>query len=116
VISPLSDPSQPLASQQTLTAQFAPDGKRILLSSKDKDGTIRIWDAQTGQALPLTNGAKVQLSDFDAGRLVPPRYQPERTDNMPMLGPDNFQRLQDQIDALERRVQDLEKSAKKSGR
>jgi hypothetical protein len=35
---------------------------------------------------------------------------------MPMLGPDNLQRLQDQIDALERRVQELEKNAKNSGR
>jgi hypothetical protein len=28
---------------------------------------------------------------------------------MPVVGPDNFQRLQDQVDALEKRVRELEK-------
>jgi len=38
----------------------------------------------------------------------PPRYDPKRIDNMPVVGPDNFQILQDQIDALERRIERLE--------
>jgi hypothetical protein len=35
---------------------------------------------------------------------------------MPMIGTDNFKVLQDQIDALEKCVQELEKKATASGR
>jgi WD40 repeat protein len=108
----LAEPS-PAAetSKRVENAQFSPDGERIVVRSQD--GTARIWDAQTSQLLSSTNGPKVQVWDATTGRAVPPRYQPNRPDNMPMIGPDNFQRLQDQIDALERRVQELEKKAKK---
>ena len=68
----------------------------------------RLWDETTGQG-------GVQLWDLSSRRAVPPPYQPDRPDNMPMIGRDNFQRVQDQIDALERRVQELEKRTKKSG-
>jgi WD40 repeat protein len=93
------------------TAQFTPDGRQIAVQSKD--GTTRIWDGLTGQALPLANGAAVQVWDATTGQSVPPRYEPNNPDNMPMVGPDNFQRLQDQIDALEKRVRELEEKAKK---
>ena len=81
-----------------------------------KDGTVRLWDAQTGQSLPLTNSGTMQVWDISRGHPVPPRYEPDRPDNMPILGPDNFQRSQDQIDALEKRVQQLEKKANIPGR
>jgi len=113
-VSQLANPSHSQSGQAIVTAQFSPDGKRIVVASKD--GTARIWDAKTGQPLPLTNGATMQVWDLTTGRPVPSRYQPDTPDNMPVLGPDNFQRLQDQIDALEKRIQELEKNLKKSGR
>jgi WD domain, G-beta repeat len=95
-------------------AEFSPDGKRVLVTSQD--GTVRIWDAQTGQALaPGTNGT-IQVWDVASGKPVLPRYHADTPDKMPMIGRDNFKTLQDQIDALEKRVQELEKKAATSGR
>jgi len=37
-----------------------------------------------------------------------PRYDRNRIDNTPVVGPDNFKILQNQIDALEQRTQQLE--------
>ena len=103
-------PEKPLS-----MAQFTPDGKRVLVTSND--GTVRIWDAQSGLVLPssVTNGS-VQVWDASNGQPVPPRYQAGTPDNMPVLGGDNFKVLQDQIDALEKRVQALEKKVGQSGR
>ncbi len=113
-ISQLSNPIPAPPGQATFVAQFTPDGKRIVVAGKD--GTTQIWDARPGQPLITTNGPTIQIWDVNTGKPVPPRYQPNRPDNMPMIGPDNFQKLQDQIDALEKRVQELEKTVKKSGR
>jgi WD40 repeat protein len=85
-------------------AQFSPDGKRIVTTSKD--GGVRIWDARTGQALSSTNGMVVW--DLPKGQPVPPRYEAGTPDNMPIVGVDNFKVLQDQIDGLEKRVRELE--------
>jgi WD40 repeat protein len=79
-------------------AQFSPDGHRILTTSTD--GKVRIWDVRTGQAL------STELS----------RYQSGTPDNMPIVGGDNFKVLQDQIDALEKRIRDLETKASPSSR
>jgi WD40 repeat protein len=97
-----SAPAREPAGKETLVAQFAPDGKRIAVTSKD--GVVRLWDLQTGKSLPPPKDG----TDAGTGQRVPPRYEPERPDHMPVLGPDNFQRLQDQIDALEKRVRELE--------
>jgi hypothetical protein len=88
------------------TAQFSPDGKRIIAASKD--GTARIWDAQTGK--PLTNGT-IQVWHYPASNQSTPRYRGGTPDNMPIVGGDNFKVLQDQIDALEKRVKQLETKA-----
>lgn len=71
------------------SVEFSPDGRRLI--TKTAESTVRIWDAQTGQQMPL------------------PRYEKQNPDNMPVVGPDHFQQLQDQIDALEERLQQLEK-------
>ena len=49
-----------------MTAQFSPDGKRIVTASED--GTTRVWDAQTGQALtePMKLGNGVASAQFSA--------------------------------------------------
>jgi WD40 repeat protein len=46
------------------SAQFSPDGKRIVTGSED--GTIRVWDAQTGQLLtgPLKHPSNVSSAQF----------------------------------------------------
>ena len=96
------------------SAQFSPDGKRILVTSQD--GKVRIWDVQTGQTLtPGTNGT-IQVWDVASGKPLLPHYHADTPDKMPMIGTDNFKVLQDQIDALEKRVQELEKKATASGR
>jgi hypothetical protein len=89
--------------------EFSPDGKRVLVTSND--AVARIWDAQSGKALPasVTNG-NVQVWDSTTGQRVPPRYQSGTPDGMPIIGGDNFKVLQDQIDALEKRIQALEKA------
>jgi WD40 repeat protein len=48
------------------SAQFSPDGKRIVTASSD--GTAQVWDAQSGQALtePLKHGASVDSAQFSA--------------------------------------------------
>jgi len=79
-------------------AQFSPDGQRILTTSTD--GKVRIWDTRTGQALSTE----------------PSRYQSGTPDNMPIVGGDNFKVLQEQIDALEKRVRELETKASQSSR
>jgi len=96
------------------TAQFSPDGKRIVTATQD--GTARIWDAQTGQALPPSSRVITQVWDVARGQPAPKRYHAETIDNMPVVGGDNFKVLQDQIDALQKRVEDLEKKASPSGR
>ena len=68
--------------------EFTPDGKRIITAPKD--GVAQVWDAATG-------------------RLLLPKYEPGTPDHMPVVGPDNFLRLQKQIDALEKRISELEK-------
>jgi WD40 repeat protein len=98
----------------TMTARFAPDGRRIVVASKD--GTVRVWDAQTGQSLALSNGSPVRVWDLSNGQAVPPRYSPDTPDNMPVIGPDHFQVLQDQIDALQKRVEELEQKIQGSRR
>jgi WD40 repeat protein/serine/threonine protein kinase len=54
------------------SAQFSPDGKRIVTASDD--GTARVWDAQNGQPLtgPLQHGHKVTSAQFspDGKRIV----------------------------------------------
>jgi WD40 repeat protein len=83
---------------QVRIAQFSPDGKRIV--TRSTDGNVRIWDVRTGQALSTE----------------PPRYQSGTPDNMPIVGGDNFKVLQDQIDALEKRVRELETKASPTSR
>jgi WD40 repeat protein/Flp pilus assembly protein TadD len=48
------------------SAEFSPDGKRIVTASRDK--TVRVWDAQTGQPLtePMTHGHLVNTAHFSA--------------------------------------------------
>jgi len=74
--------------QPTYSGAFSPDGKRIITAPKDR--VAQVWDAATG-------------------RLLLPKYEPGTPDNMPVVGPDNFLRLQKQIDALEKRISELEK-------
>jgi WD40 repeat protein len=54
------------------SAQFSPDGKRIVTASRDK--TARVWDAQTGQPLtePLKHEGWVASAQFspDGKRIV----------------------------------------------
>jgi WD40 repeat protein len=54
------------------SAQFSPDGKRIVTASDD--GTARVWDAQNGQPVtgPLQHGHKVTSAQFspDGMRIV----------------------------------------------
>ena len=54
------------------SAQFSPDGKRILTASYD--GTARVWDVQTGQPLtePMKPGGTVNSAQFspDGKRIV----------------------------------------------
>jgi WD40 repeat protein len=54
------------------TAQFSPDGQRVVTASRDK--TARVWDAYTGQSLtePLKHEAEVQTAQFspDGQRVV----------------------------------------------
>ncbi len=104
----------PSLNPKIAVAQFTPDGKRVVVTSKD--GTAQIWDAQTGKPLPqVTNGA-VQVWDLSNGQPALPRYDGGTPDHMPVLGGDNFKVLQDQIDGLEKRVQALEKKISASGR
>jgi WD40 repeat protein/serine/threonine protein kinase len=55
-----------------MAAQFSPDGKRILTASLD--GTARVWDAQTGQAVGglLKHDREVSYAEFspDGKRIV----------------------------------------------
>jgi WD40 repeat protein len=92
------NPASVTKNQRIAAVQFNPDGRRILTTSTD--GKVRIWDARTGQAL------STELS----------RYQSGTPDNMPIVGGDNFKVLQDQIDALEKRVRELETKASPSSR
>ncbi len=103
----------PAAEKQVKAAVFAPDGKRIIVTSND--GKVRIWDARTGQALPTGTNGTIQIWDLASGKPVSPRYSPDAPDKMPMVGTDNFKVLQDQIDALEKRVRELEKKLGTSG-
>jgi WD40 repeat protein/serine/threonine protein kinase/tetratricopeptide (TPR) repeat protein len=54
------------------SAQFSPDGRRIVTASDD--GTARVWDAQNGQPItvPLQHGHKVTSAQFspDGKRVV----------------------------------------------
>jgi len=75
---------------------------------------MRIWDARTGQALTSTNGMVVW--DLSKGQPVLPRYEASTPDNMPIVGGDSFKVLQDQIDALEKRVRELERKTGQPGR
>ncbi len=50
-----------------MSAQFSPDGKRILtMSGTETHGTAQLWDAQTGQPLtgPLRDGNKLNSAQF----------------------------------------------------
>src|SRR5262245_61398360 len=80
------NPPSSAQAQRVAVAQFSPDGKRIVTTSKD--GTTRIWDARTGQALSSTNGMVVW--DLSKGQPVPTRYEAGTPDNMPIVGGDNF--------------------------
>jgi WD40 repeat protein len=71
-------------------AQFSPDGKVIVTTTPD--GKTRVWDVAQNPPLPE-------------------RYDGRTVDNMPVMGSDNFKILQDQIDALRKRVEELEKKA-----
>jgi len=55
-----------------LSAQFSPDGKRVVTASDD--GTARLWEAHTGQPLgePLQHRDKVSVAQFspDGERVV----------------------------------------------
>jgi len=55
-----------------VSAQFSPDGKRIVTASKDK--TARVWNAQSGKALtePLKHNGDVVSAQFspDGKRIV----------------------------------------------
>jgi WD40 repeat protein len=84
---------EPSTDGAVLAAAFSPDGGRIVTTAAD--GSVRIWDMQTGRALSTE----------------PPRYHSGTPDNMPVVGGDNFKVLQDQIDALEKRVRELETKA-----
>ena len=77
---------------------FSPDGK--VLATSDSNGTLRLWDVQSGKLL-TGDVARVWSAPVK-------RYDPGRLDNMPIYGPDNLKILQDQIDALERRIERLE--------
>jgi tetratricopeptide (TPR) repeat protein len=59
-------------SGQVYSAQFSPDGKRIVTASSDN--AARVWDARTGQPLiePLQHGAQVTSAQFspDGNRIV----------------------------------------------
>jgi WD40 repeat protein len=54
------------------SAEFSPDGKRIVTASSDK--TARVWDAQTGQPLtePLTHEGTLKSARFspDGKRII----------------------------------------------
>ncbi|HTX22090.1 MAG TPA: AAA family ATPase [Candidatus Aquilonibacter sp.] len=58
------------------SAQFSPDGKRIVTASYD--GTARVWDAQTGQPLtpPMKHNGAVISAQFspDGTRIVTASY------------------------------------------
>ena len=49
------------------SAQFSPDGKRVVTASRDN--TARVWDAQTGQPLtePLKHAGWVMFSPIQSG-------------------------------------------------
>src|SRR5204863_1570626 len=82
-----------------LSAQFSPDGRRIVTASRDF--TARVWDAQTGEALtePFRHGNWVTWAEFspDGKRIVTASYdfsakvwdiapsQPQRPDWLPKL-------------------------------
>ncbi len=108
-----STTQSPATEKQVGVAEFMPDGKRIIVTSND--GKVRIWDARTGQALSTATNGTIQVWDLAKGEPMLPRYKPDTTDRMPMLGTDNFKVLQDQIDALEKRVRELEKKLSTSG-
>jgi WD40 repeat protein/serine/threonine protein kinase len=59
-------------SSHVYCAQFSPDGKLIVTASHD--GTVRVWDAQSGQPLtePMKHGAPVNSAQFspDGKRIV----------------------------------------------
>ena len=67
---PLTEPMN--HSGKVSSAQFSPDGKRIVTASDDQ--TARIWDAQTGKPLtdPLKHGDKLSSAQFspDGKRIV----------------------------------------------
>ncbi|MEO8137882.1 MAG: hypothetical protein ABI831_28385 [Betaproteobacteria bacterium] len=59
-------------SAPVLSANFSPDGKRIVTASRDK--TARVWDADNGKPVgePMTHGSAVQSASFspDGKRVV----------------------------------------------
>src|SRR6185503_9056875 len=67
---PLTEPME--HGHRVHSAQFSPDGKRIVTASSDK--TARVWDAPTGLPLtgPLTHAGTVLFAQFspDGKRIV----------------------------------------------
>ena len=52
--------SEPMKHDDAIrSAQFSPDGQRVVTASKHK--TARVWDAATGKALASREGSAVDL-------------------------------------------------------
>jgi WD40 repeat protein len=68
--------TEPMHAGDVTSAEFSPDGKRIVTASRD--GTARVWDAQSGQPLtaPLKHDFAVNSAQFspDGKRIVTGSY------------------------------------------